>query len=150
MKIILFLSVLLSSTVQAIEFNIHNICDNGLFLSEEITVLLDSNVSDITLYALDINQIDFIGSEYGISSMLGTPTGLDSYEVIDENHMLAYGWCYSVDGIAPDQLMNEYPIIPNIHHQISWFYGYAEIKDGEWLSYCTPVSQNPRSFICKK
>ncbi len=143
------LTLLISFSLHAIEFSIENLCTDTHFLDEDISIFLPSNVADITLYALEAFEVDFRGNEHGISSMLGTITGLESYEVIANNHMFVYGWCYEVDGEQPNVIMSEFDIDLQIHKRINWFYGYAELFDGQWLSYCTPLNKNPRNFICK-
>ena len=63
----------------------------------------------------------------------------NSMEIENDKEIRAYGWCYSVDGIAPDLLADEYVLTGN-EKNITWFYGYATQILGHWESQCVPVS----------
>jgi hypothetical protein len=149
-KLILLLVIALYflPNARAVRVNIYNLCEDSFYHSSNTEVLLPTTVADITLDTLNNNEIPFLGSESGINSMLGTSTSLDSYEVVSDNRMFAYGWCYSVNGLEPDLLMSEFVIDPASEQVISWYFGHAEYLDGEWISYCTPVYKSPRAFIC--
>ena len=149
-KLILLIAIALYflPNAQAVRFNIINLCNDSFYHSSNTEVLLPTTVAEITLETLINNDIPYIGSESGINSMLGTDTSLDSYEIISDSRMLAYGWCYSVNGVEPNALMSEFVIDPASEQTIDWYYGYAEYLDGEWISYCTPVYKSPRAFVC--
>ena len=99
---------------------------------------LEASLGEDMMNILTENQIPFEGSIHGINTLLGTAVGLDSYEVISDERMRVYGWCYSVNGKNIDKLMSEY--YPQKNDQIIWFYAYAEIIKDDWISYCTPVT----------
>ncbi len=147
MKIILLL--ILSLQAFAIRFSISELCTDSKYLDIEIPLNNESTVSKITLDSFLENNVEFIGDERSVNSIIGTPTGLDSYEVISDNEMRVYGWCFEVDGVQPDRFMNEIKIDPKINHHINWFFGSAHFKDGAWLTYCTPSYENRSPFICK-
>lgn len=149
MKILSLISLFFSFSSYAVQFSVENICDETYALNENIRFPLPSSAADITLHALELFAIDYSGNESGISSMFGTITGLDSYEVLADNHMFVYGWCYEIDGIQPSVIMGDFILEDGKHQSINWFYGYAEFLNGQWLSYCTPVNKNPRDFICR-
>lgn len=148
MKKLSILLLLLTSSAYAVVFEIKNLCDDSAYHKESIQILTTTNVGHLTLNTFKTSNIEFIGNESGMNSILGTPIGLDAMEVLDDNHMRAYGWCYDVDGKQPDMLASEYPIDPNSDCKLTWFYGYAEYLNGEWISYCTPTHLNPNSFVC--
>jgi hypothetical protein len=136
--------ILLAITTQAsaFEFTITDICENKLVLNENIEILNDVSAGDLTLYMFKQYEIPYIGNIDSISSIFNTKTGLDSYEVI-------FGWCYEIDGVQPDVFMSQVTIDPTVHKKMNWFYGYAHYKEGEWLTYCTPVYEDKNEFICK-
>lgn len=142
-------TLLLNANLHAIEFEIQNICEESPYLSKNIKINGPTNAGDITIQVLNDWNVPYIGSVDSITSMLGTITGLDSYEVISDTEMRIYGWCYEVDGLQPDVLMSEYMVNPAVHSKIYWYYGSAHYLEGEWLSYCDPVYKLKPDFICK-
>jgi|SaaInlStandDraft_5_1057022.scaffolds.fasta_scaffold155906_2 hypothetical protein len=150
MKIIsLIIITLFANNALALTFNIINLCDNSLYLSKKITVDLQTNIGEISIKTFNDNQIPYIGSIHGMNSILNTLTGTDAYEVLADNHMRVYGWCYEVNGIQPSILTSEYKITKNSNDNITWFYGYAELINNDWISYCTPVYSQPHPFVCQ-
>ncbi len=147
---LIFILLFLSTTSHSVVVEIKQLCKNDSFYSQEIEILAPTTAGHLTIHMLEQAGIDFLGNENGISGLLNTPTGLDSYEVISDNHMRAYGWCYSVDGSQPNVLASEYPLFPDSDCKLTWFYGYAEMIDNEWISYCKPVYLKPNSFVCSK
>jgi hypothetical protein len=143
--------ILLAITTQAsaFEFTITDICENKLVLNENIEILNDVSAGDLTLYMFKQYEIPYIGNIDSISSIFNTKTGLDSYEVISDTEMKVFGWCYEIDGVQPDVFMSQVTIDPTVHKKMNWFYGYAHYKEGEWLTYCTPVYEDKNEFICK-
>lgn len=148
MKKLFLLFFVLSFKANAVEFKIQNICDDSTFLDSDISIFLPEYVSKITHYMFENFEVAFNGDENSISSILGSPTGDQSIEIVSNEHMFIYGWCYEVDGVQPDVLMSQFLVDPRNHKEIRWIFGYAEYFRGEWLSYCTPVYKNPRAFIC--
>ncbi len=98
----------------------------------------NSSLGQIMIEILDYNRIEYQGNTQGINSLLGTAVGLESYEVLSDERMRVYGWCYSVNGQNIEKLMSNY--FPTKSDNIRWFYAYAEIIKNDWISYCTPVS----------
>ena len=75
---------------------------------------------------------DFKGFESGVLSI--NDLGNDMV-VISDTEMKAYGWCFSVDKIAPDTMADETPLTTG-KEDIVWFYAFAHLKDGNWISQC--------------
>jgi hypothetical protein len=146
LSIILFA---ITTQASAFEFTITDICENKLVLNENIEILNDVSAGDLTLYMFKQYEIPYIGNIDSISSIFNTKTGLDSYEVISDTEMKVFGWCYEIDGVQPDVFMSQVTIDPTVHKKMNWFYGYAHYKEGEWLTYCTPVYEDKNEFICK-
>jgi hypothetical protein len=147
MKIIILL--ILSVQAFALRFSVSELCSDSKYLDTQIEMDSNSTVSEVTLDTFSLFGVEFLGDERSISSIIGTPTGLEAYEVISDNEMRIYGWCFEVDGVQPDRFMHEINIDPKIHSHINWFFGSAHYKDGAWLTYCTPSFENKSPFICK-
>jgi|GEM_PF-6468281 len=84
--------------------------------------------------------LDFVFNGIGVESITG-PDGnlLGLYmEPVSALEWRAYGWCYSVDGVAPDVLADEFNL-KGSESIIRWFYGYASRIEGHWQTQCTPV-----------
>lgn len=149
MKKLLLILIILSFQANALEFKIQNICEDSAFLDSDISIFLPASVSKITHYMFNNFKIQFEGDENSISSILGTPVGDASIEVVADDHMFVYGWCYEVDGVQPNVIMSQFTFDPHIHKEIKWVFGYAEYLRGQWVTYCTPVYKDPREYICK-
>lgn len=149
MKIYITTLILFSLQAHSIRFSISNLCTDTKLLDIQTKVQTPTTVSDITLDAFSLYTIDFIGDERAINSIIGTPTDLDAFEIIGDNEMRVYGWCFEVDGVQPDRFMSEIEIKPGQESHINWFYGSAHFKDGAWLTYCTPSFETKSPFICK-
>lgn len=108
-----------------------------------------SSVGEITKEIFEEYQIPHLGTAQGINSIFHSPTGNDAFEVINSNLMRGYGWCYKVDGYEPNVYPDKYPISSNTK-EILWFFGYAEYKDGAWVTQCKPAFHTPNSSVCKK
>lgn len=147
MKIILLLLSLSMQTL-ALDFSITNLCDNSPYLKTSIQILAPANVGEISLYVFETFEVPFDGNGASFSSIINTPTGLESYEIISDNEMKVYGWCFQVNGTQPDRFMNEIIIDPSKKSHINWFYGFAHLKNNQWISYCTPAYEDRSSFIC--
>lgn len=106
-------------------------------------------VGTLTLQVLQEEQIPYQGDERSIVSIVNTPTGMGSMEVLDDQRMRAYGWCYEVNGIQPDVYMDSFYFKDNKDH-LKWFYGYSLYESGEWKEYCTKAYKVKPDFLCKK
>lgn len=105
-------------------------------------------VGELTIGILEKNRIPFQGTEKGLNQILSSPIGLDAMEVLSNNEMLSYGWCFEIDGIVPEVYPDEIPLGKSIHH-ITWFYGYAHYRNGEWIAQCQKSHLRKSPFICK-
>ena len=146
MKILLILLTI--TQAHAIDFSITKLCENEPQLIENIEVLNTISVSDLTLYVFKNFEVPFIGDERSINSILNTPTGLDSYEVVSDTEMKVYGWCFQVNGVQPDRFMNQIMLDPTEQIHVNWFYGYAHYKNEQWIAYCTPAYEDKSPFVC--
>lgn len=98
----------------------------------------DISVGELTLMALHATQLPYQGSESGMVSIFGTPTGLDAMEVISDDEMKAYGWCFFIDGEIADRYPHQINIDTSMQ-ELRWFYAYAHMVNGEWENMCIPA-----------
>lgn len=115
-----------------------------VFTQEFFTV--HNSVGAITVDILSMNSIPFKGTEKGMNSIFKTPTGLDAMEVISDTEMMAYGWCYSVNGFEPAEYPSDYFVAEA--DDILWWFGYAHYKNGKWITQCTPSHLRKSKQFC--
>jgi hypothetical protein len=147
---LLLMTLFVSFPSFALEFKVLNLCENTTAYHTDIQLEHTSTVGDLSEYFLKRSNLDFGGNRNGVNTLLGTAVGDQAIEIISDERMRVYGWCYEIDGKYPDMLMSEFVIEPNQVQSITWFYGYAELVRHDWISYCTPVQSNPHPYICKQ
>lgn len=147
MKIAFTLLISLSVFAADITVQVLSPCD-GTVAHEKMQSIQHDNLGQATIYFLDQMQLSYSGNEYSITSILDTPTGMDAYEVISDTEMRAYGWCYSVNGESPELMPSQYMLEENTDYVISWHYGFALYKDGQWITQCTPSWSVMPNFVC--
>jgi hypothetical protein len=146
MKIIL-MAFLLSLSAQAIELKFIGPCDENFIM--KVAVEEDyRNVGELTIETLKKFNIPFQGTERGLASAFETPTGSDALEVISEEELRAYGWCFSVDGVAPEVYPHEVLLTAETK-SVVWHFGFARYYQGKWVTQCTPASTVRPDFLCK-
>ncbi len=143
-----FILFLLSNTVAG-NFIIHHPCEKSPILNSNYS-FESNNVLDLTKKLISKNSIPSELADNGVKSILNYVTGDDALEIISDTKMRAYGWCYSVNGISPDVMPDEFSIEQN--DQVDWFLSYSTYDSGVWIDYCKPVHLNPESqkHICPK
>ena len=143
---VLFLSTF--SQVNAVEINFLGACSKIPLLSENVLFKPRQTVGEISLQVLDQHGIPYSGTAAGLNQVFATPVGLDAMEVISDNEMLAYGWCFEVDGKIPEVFADKIPV-KKTTKLISWFYGYAHFLNGEWISQCEKAYLRPSPVFCR-
>lgn len=131
----------------ALQILFTNPCDPTPLLETKLRTQESRTVGQVTIDTLESFEAPYVGSEQGLNSAFGTPTGLDAMEVISDTEMKSYGWCYEVDGKLSEVMPGDYKITPKTQ-SIRWFVGYAHFKNGNWISQCTPAYKS--KFICKR
>lgn len=128
----LFLSAFFSVCIaQAVTLKV--IGKNGeVLFSGENEIALSHTVGQVSVEFFNTNQIPFVGDIDGIVSIYGLGSDLD---LISDTDMKAYGWCYSIDGIVPDDFVHKINIIDQ-KTELIWFYAYAYYKAGVWTAQC--------------
>ena len=144
------LPALFIAQAHAVEFTLHSPCDYSqktirTHIKIENQHLI--SVGDISLKVFKKYNIPFLGTNRGFNSILETPTGIDSLVIISHNEMLSYGWCFSVNGIAPEVYPHEY--ILKEGDLINWWYGYAHFQDGEWRGQCLSAKEDFLPVFCQ-
>lgn len=135
---------------QAISFEVIGACSEiplhqGSF---EVTNLsISAGATSLAIF--NQQKIPYVGNESGFNSIVNSPIGLDSIEVISDTKMRAYGWCYSVNGTQPEVLAGDYLFSSN-DDKLVWFYAYSTYELGQWLDYCVPSYQIKASQFCSK
>jgi hypothetical protein len=104
------------------------------------------HIGAATISLLDQFAVDYAGTEAGINSAFGTPTGPEAMDIISENEFRSYGWCYDVDGRVPEAYPNQVTL-QGVRH-VRWFFAYAHYLNGEWISQCEPAYKVRPSFLC--
>lgn len=147
---LLVLSILfMSELALAVDVKVSSLCDKDLSYSLSFELEEGRSVLDYTVETMDFHNLDYVAYENGISQVFESPTGMDALEVLSDRDMRSYGWCYltsSVEGL-PSIMPNEL-IVNDQAETIHWFYGYAAMKNGQWISYCVPVYEQKPDFIC--
>ncbi len=157
MTIKLLIALLTLSSVNALEFNIIDPCTGNALLKNEVEVTT-STVGEVSLSTFKSRSIQHLASQYGVSQINNSPIGIDSMEVLSDTKMRAHGWCYSIDGVIPELLMNEVHVDLETKN-ITWFMGYStyigdlETGDHQWVGQCEPthlLEKSPFPEYCQK
>jgi len=106
------------------------------------------NVGLATIDTLDRFEADYQGTEAGLNSAFGTPTGMEAMEIISDTEIRSYGWCFEVDGQVPEMFAHHIPLA-TVKHQVRWFYGYAHYMNGQWVSQCEVAHRLKPDFLCR-
>lgn len=122
-------------------------CDEAPLLEQDVDIQGDLTVGQLTIDVLDQLNISYIGSERGVHSIFDTPIGDQALVIIDELEMLAYGWCYSINGVAPEKYPHE--VYVSHYDNIVWWFGYAHYFNGEWVEQCVPAYTRTPSQFCE-
>ena len=145
MKVLVFF--ILSFNIYAGTISFIGPCDESPLATFDTALNSSSNVGSLTIEILEKNNISYIGSELGLNSIFDSPVDKEAIEFLGPNELLAYGWCYSVNGFEPNSYPNEYSV--SAEDDILWWYGYAHYKNGQWLTQCMPSYTRKSEFLCK-
>lgn len=146
MKKLILLS-LLSISAHAVELKFIGPCEEGFIMKTQVTEDF-RNVGELTIATLSKFKIPFKGTVEGLASAFETPTGAEAIERISEVEYRAYGWCFAVDGEAPDLYPHQVQVTP-LTKEITWTFGFARFYNGEWITQCTPAHKVKPAFLCE-
>ncbi len=108
--------------------------NSEILFSQVVEVTLPQTVGEISVDFFNNNQIPFVGDIDGIVSVYDIASEL---ELISDTDMKAHGWCYSVNGVIPEDFVHKVSVSKQ-ETELVWFYGYAYYQAGEWISQCVP------------
>lgn len=108
--------------------------NSEVLFSAATEVALPQTVGQISVEFFNKNQIPFVGDIDGIVSIYDINSEL---ELISDTDMKAHGWCYSVNGVVPEDFVHKVSVSKQ-ETELVWFYGYAYYQAGEWVSQCVP------------
>lgn len=143
-----FIIAIVTQPAFAIYFDIKGPCSDKPVHSGSFKTDLNDSVGQITVDILDFHNIAYIGDSEGFSSIIGTPIGTESIEVISDTKMRAYGWCYSINGEIPDVMPHKIKFNSQ-DDSLSWFYAYSTYDSGKWLDYCVPAYKIRAPQFCR-
>ena len=147
--ILLLISIFFSSPAFALTYEVIGACsEKPEFQGAYQLPKINQNVGLTSMEIFDRDKIPYIGAERGMNSILNTPTGEDSIEIISREEMYAYGWCFEVDGKQPEKMPDEVFLQGTEH--LKWFYASSHYKRGEWLSFCDPAYFRKPKMVCEK
>lgn len=139
----------LSTQSMAVNLIIQDPCGSTPWLNTHLVFDAKKSVGELTIDGLNQTQIPYVGNPAGINSIRETVIGNDALEILSDNEMRAYGWCYSINGTTPEALADQvYP--SSGEDRIEWFFAYAHYVNGTWREYCQPTSLTKPKFICTK
>ncbi len=127
--------LLFSFPVQAMEFSVVGRGGQELYRAQE-AFSVPAKVGDVTVFFLERSGLDYKGDKSGIAAIAGLDTRM---EQVSRDEVRAYGWCYSVNGFAPEEMPDQVEI-HDPDTKIRWFYGFARAIRGEWVSQCEPAA----------
>ncbi len=130
------MSFLFSNIAFGLQFEIKD-KHGQVLVSQDLSNIENTNVGAVTVKALARAQAhgfikDFIADESGVASIENMANDI---EVLSDNEMRAWGWCFSIDHTIPETL----PAKTNLtgkEKNLIWFYGFAHYIHGEWVSQC--------------
>lgn len=147
---IFFLVLMATLKAPAVSWKVFGPCSNQPVAQGEFPADLSKSVGQISLEVFEKNKIPYIGVAEGFNSIMGTPVGLDSIEIVSDAEMRAYGWCFSVNGKVPVGMPHEVKFDLQ-KDQLIWFYAYSTNIKNEWQSdYCSPAYQIKAKQFCGK
>lgn len=143
-----FILLLICTNLWAVEITFIGPCDENFIMKVQVSEDYP-NVGELTINTLKKFQIPFMGTPEGLLSAFETPVGDKAIEVVSNNELRAYGWCYSVDGYSPDIYPNQVPVDKNTK-SIVWHFGFAHYLNGQWITQCTPAHKIRPKFLCEE
>lgn len=149
----LTLFIVFPNSGYSMSLTILNPCQEGSLVQRSFIFDSKTTLGLITTSLLKNQSIPFVGDETSIISILSFPEKERDLEIISNEEMRAYGWCYSLNGKILDKLASEvhFSEANNIESlSVVWFLGYAEYKRGVWTSYCEPLKEIHKHFLCNK
>ena len=139
-----------SSALSAGTFTVEAPCQYKGAYSEEFNKDKFETAGDVTIHMLTKSHIPFQGTERGINQIFSTPLGLDALEVVSDEVMYAYGWCYTINNKITMNYADEVYLDDYATADITWFYGISKFDKDKWVSMCQKATLRKDSPVCQK
>ncbi len=104
-------------------------------------------IGDVSIDFFEKEGLQWDGSRIGVEQLIEIPTEDNELVILSDKEMLAYGWCYSVNGEVPEEYPHKITILPG--DRIVWYFAYSRYLEGKWVSQCVPSYQSPRQEFCE-
>lgn len=106
-------------------------------------------LGEASVQTLTLAKVPFQGTDRGLNTIFGIPKQDQTLEILSDSDMRAYGWCFDIDGEAPETYADEISLHEGMK-KVRWFHGYAEMKKGQWVSQCQETAKLHPAFLCGK
>lgn len=141
LKVVALMILLWASPASAIEFEVQGRGGEVLGKSSPV-VQLPATIASLTRPELDALSLASDADENGVTEIAGLGTAID-IDPVDGNGRY-YGWCFSINGVTPANLMAYEAFAHEQTDRVVWFYAYAkQFPDGTW-SMCEPAPAQPK------
>ncbi len=140
--------LLMSSLSYGADISFVGPCEKEPVYSGELNSLENESIGAFTVRFLDDHGLEYAGAERGMNSIFNTPTGMDAMEILSDSEMMAYGWCYSVNGFSPEVFPDQVKIADG--DSVLWWFGYAHYIAGEWVTQCSLSYERHPDFLCHR
>lgn len=136
-------------SAQAVSWKVFGACQDEPIHSGSYSADLNKSVGELSVEIFNEHQIPYVGVAEGFNSILNSPIGLDSIEVVSDVEMRVYGWCYSVNGEQPEAMPHKIFLTSPLD-EIVWFYAYSTNLYNEWTNYCRPANEIKAEQFCSQ
>ena len=126
--------LLVSASAPAVQVEFVGPCSEKPLFSVKTLTTKAQDVGTLTIEVLDKAKIQYQGVPQGFNQIFNSPLGLDALEILSDEEMLSYGWCFEVDGKVTEDFADQISL--KGVKKIQWFFGYAHYVRGEWKSFC--------------
>lgn len=147
-KLITFILLVVSASALAVQVEFVGPCSEKPLYSVKTQATKAKDVGTLTVEVLDKAQIQYQGVPQGFNQIFNSPLGLDALEILSDEEMLSYGWCFEVDGKVTEDYADQISL--KGVKKIQWFFGYAHYVRGEWKSFCQKAYLRRSEFLCGK
>ena len=127
-------------------FDIIGPCSETPIIRKSLPFSPQNSVGKLTIETLDQENIPFVGAEEGIKTIYSIPEKENEILILSDNELLAYGWCYKVNGLAPELYPHRVEVSDGDH--IEWYFAFSRNLNGEWVSQCKPSYLEQRTEFC--
>lgn len=130
-----------------IRFVVQDPCAAAPWLDTEAEGSVGHSLGAVTVATLERESVPFLGNDHGINAIKGTIVGDQALEIVSDNEMRAYGWCFQLNGREPNLYAHQVYIGTDAD-VVYWYFGFAHFLDGTWISNCTPTHIAIPEHIC--